>query len=166
MSLNLNAVAICIIASVIVLNVSPCTCSKTNTCFGAAGVTPGITFKLTDSTGRDILTFAGSVTPVPDSIKLKEARTGYSFPLFISQGTNGTLIYSQQYTRPANVTDSLIFTFGNARPDTLIVTTALVDTWRGDECPRVQSPGIKRVMLRNQVLLETTDDQAVFTIKK
>ena len=165
MTFNLISVTVCIVASVVLLNVSPCTCSK-NACYGAAAVTPGISFRLKDSTGMDIFTTNGTVRPVPDSVKLKDLRTGIFYPLFMGQEPGGALIYSILYARPANIVDSLVFSFGSSRPDTLIINTAMVDSWRGDECPAVKSPGISKVVLRSQVLLETNDDNAIFTIRK
>ncbi|HEV8271749.1 MAG TPA: hypothetical protein VGQ04_10630 [Chitinophagaceae bacterium] len=116
-------------------------------------------------TGNDILTFNGSTQSVPDSIKLWDIRTGYSYPLFIGLGVNESEVYSLQYKRPANIIDTLEFKFGN-KFDTLFVHTGIVDGWRGDECGSVKEPGIIKVVLRNQVLIETTYDIAIFTLKE
>jgi hypothetical protein len=79
---------------------------------------------------------------------------------------NESEIYSLHYKRPANIVDSLIFKFGNSPLDTLIIYTGMIDGWRGDECGSVREPGIVKIVLRNQVLIETTTDQAFFTLKK
>ena len=144
----------------------PCNC-KRNVCDNSRhSETRYIIFKLKDRiTGNDILT-NGIGLPVPDSIKLKNINTGYFYQLYLGQGSNGNLIYSQQYQRPANITDSLVFFFGNSVPDTLVVYTGLVDGWRGEECPTVKDPGITKVTLRNQVLVQTTNDDAMFTLLK
>ena len=129
--------------------------------------TPGIFFKLKDKiTGNDILTAGAGPMLVPDSIKLKDLRTGYSYSLYTGLLVNESNVYSQQYNRPANVIDTLVFLFGNAMPDTLIIYTGIVQGWRGDECPSVNDAGITKVILRGQVLLETTSDSEFFTLRK
>ena len=140
---NLNSITVLIIASVILLNVSPCTCSK-NMCGGPAGVTRGIFFRLTDSNGRDILSANAAVTPVPDSIKLRDAHSNFFYPLFISRDNMGVIVFSNLYNRPANIVDSLIFTFGSTRPDTLIIHTALISTHRGDRLSNSTKSGHQR----------------------
>lgn len=166
MNFTLQSAVICMLALTVLLNVSPCTCNK-NSCSPARGVTNGIRFKLKDKvTGNDILSFSGSVLPVPDSIKLKDLRTGIFYSLFMSKEVNEVIVYSQEYQKPANMIDSAAFYFGNAIPDTLLIYIGLVDGWRGDECPTIKDPGITRVVLRNQVLVETTNDDAVFALRK
>lgn len=130
--------------------------------------TRNIQFHLKDKiTGKDILTNNGTVTPAPDSIKLKNIKTGLFYQLSTAQGGNNTVqLYSQQYNRPAGIIDSLEFFFGNSVPDTLIVHTGIIEGWRGDECPSGKDAGINKVTLRGQVLLQTTNDNAVFTIQK
>jgi hypothetical protein len=129
--------------------------------------TIGINFRLKDGiTGNDIITYAGSIQPAPDSIRLKDIVSGQSYPLFISKGVNETIIYSAHYVRPANMIDTLEFKFGNFPLDTLIVYTGFVKGWRGDECPTVNDAGIRKITLRGQVLLETDEDNALFTILK
>jgi hypothetical protein len=129
--------------------------------------TPGIYFKLKDNiTGNDILAPGTDPRPVPDSIKLRDIRTGFSYSLLVGLGVNESIIYSQLYRRPTGIIDTLEFRFGNSLPDTLIVYTGIVDGWRGDECPLVKDAGITKVVLRSQVLIETSNDQAMFTLKK
>ena len=155
------------ILGVFFMNVAgPCNCKK-NVCNNSRHTeTRYITFRLKDRiTGNDILT-NGTGLPVPDSIKLKNINTGYFYQLYFGLGSNGNLIYSQQYHRPANIIDSLVFFFGNSVPDTLVVYTGLIDGWRGDECPTIKDPGITKVTLRNQVLIQTTNDDAIFTLLK
>jgi hypothetical protein len=167
MIFSFKPAAVYLLFSVVLLNVSPCNCNKNKCNASARGVTSGIYFKLKDKiTGNDILSFSGATGPVPDSIKLKDARLGVFYPLLISQGIGEVVIYSSQYSRPENVTDSLVFFYGNALPDTLLVYTGLVNGWRGDECPTVKEPGIIKVILRGQVLVETTEDDAIFTLRK
>jgi hypothetical protein len=167
MIFSFKPAAVYLLFSGILLNVSPCNCSRNKCDASARGVTNRINFRLKDKiTGNDILSFGGSVVPVPDSIKLKDIRTGSLYPLFIIQGPGEVIIYSPQYYRPANVIDSLAFFYGSATPDTLLVYTGLINGWRGDECPTVKEPGITKVVLRNQVLLETTEDDGIFTLRK
>jgi hypothetical protein len=167
MIFSFNTTAICILATAVLLNVSPCTCRKNACSKNPRTLTPGINFKLKDrATGNDILPATTVIQPVPDSIRLKDARTGVFYALFYGQSMNEVGIYSQQYARPVNVTDSLVFYFGNAVPDTLIVYTGSVDGWRGDECGTVKDAGITKVVLRGQVLVESTDDISVFTLRK
>ena len=130
--------------------------------------TRNIQFNLKDKiTGKEILTNNGTVTPAPDSIKLKNIKTGLFYQLFTAQGGNNTVqLYSQQYNRPAGVIDSLVFFFGNSVPDTLVVHTGIIEGWRGDECPTGKDAGINKVTLRGQVLLQTTFDNAVITLEK
>lgn len=167
MIVSFNSTAVCILSAAVLLNVSPCNCRKSECDSSSHGVTRGINFKLKDKiNGNDILSYNGAIYPVPDSIKLKNINTGVFYFLFVVGVAGDALIYSQQYARPANVTDSLLFFYGNSLPDTLIISTGLVDGWRGDECPAVKDPGIIRVTLRNQVLVETTNDDAVFILRK
>jgi len=143
--------------------------SKKSDCMNNPRIsTSGIYFHLKDkTTGNDIITAGTAPSAVPDSIKLKNLVTGQNYPLMLGlSGPSETILYSQQYLRPANVEDSLVFYFGNAIPDTLVVQTGLVDGWRGDECPTVREPGITKVTLRGQVLLQTTSFDEFFTIKK
>jgi hypothetical protein len=130
--------------------------------------TRDIQFNLKDKiTGKDILTNNGTVTPAPDSIKLKNIKTGLFYQLSTAQGGNNTVqLYSQQYNRPAGVIDSLVLFFGNSVPDTLVVHTGIIEGWRGDECPSGKDAGINKVTLRGQVLLQTTNDIAVITLEK
>lgn len=131
------------------------------------GQTGGIYFYLKDrTTGQDLLSYGASILPAPDSIRLKNLSTGQPCPLLVTKGTNGTIVFSQAYNRPAGITDSLEFRFGQSIPDTLVVTTGYIKGWRGDECPWVKDAGIVKVVLRNTVLLETTDDNSLFTILK
>lgn len=125
-----------------------------------------ILFKLKNkNTGNDILPYNGTNLTVPDSIKLKDSRTGNIIPLYIANGAGEAILYGP-YTRPGNIVDSLIFYFGTMVPDTLIVHTGLVDGWRGDECPYIKEPGITEVSLRNQVLLQATKDDESFILIK
>jgi len=151
------------IFSVFFLSVAgTCNCKKkvcNNTGYSKTGI---ISFRLKDRiTGNDILT-----NGVPDSIKLKDISTGYFYHLSLGQLPNGNQIFSTEFQRPANITDSLVFFFGYSLPDTLVVYTGLIDGWRGDECPTVKDPGITKVTLRNQVLVQTTNDDAIFTLLK
>jgi hypothetical protein len=159
---------ITILASFFMLSVvPPCNCKRFECLENPRSETPGIYFKLKDRiTGNDILTAGTAPLPVPDSIKLKDLSTGYSYPLHIGLGVNESNVYTLQYRQPANIVDSLIFLFGNATPDTLIIYTGIVKGWRGDECPFVNDAGITKVMLRGQVLLETMYDSEFFTLKK
>lgn len=164
---TLNSTSICILGSAVLLSVSLCNCRKYACNSRPETLTRVINFKLKDKvTGNDILSFGGTVLPVPDSIKLKDIRTGVFYPLFVGQGADDVIIYSPQYTRPADVVDSLVFFYGNTLPDTLVVYIGLVDGWRGDECPYIKDAGINKVILRNQVLIETTHDGAVFSLSK
>jgi hypothetical protein len=130
-------------------------------------LTSGIYFYLKDrATGNDILNYGASILPAPDSIRLKNAGTGQPYPLYVTKSNNGSVVFSQFYNRPAGVVDSLEFRFGSAVPDTLIIYTGLINGWRGDECPTVKDAGITKVILRNVVLVETTNDDSFFTITK
>jgi hypothetical protein len=130
--------------------------------------TRDIQFHLKDKiTGKDLLTNNGTVTPAPDSVKLKNIKTGFLYQLFTAQGANNTVqLYSKQYNRPAGIIDSLVFFFGNFVPDTLIVHTGIIQGWRGDECPSGKDAGINKVTLRGQVLVETTYDLPVIILQK
>lgn len=130
--------------------------------------TRDIQFRLVDKiTGKDILTNNGAITPAPDSIKLKNIKTGFFYQLSTTKGGNNTVqLYSLQYNRPAGVIDSLVFYFGNSVPDTLVVHTGIVEGWRGDECPSGKDAGINKVTLRGQVLVETSYDLPVITLLK
>lgn len=121
-----------------------------------------------DATGNDILTWVGQPTAVPDSITLRDIETNQLFSLFIGLGSyQQSLVYSKDYRRPANIVDSLEFKFGNAPLDTIVVHTGIIDGWRGDECPTVKEPGITKVTLRNQVLIESNGlSLPTFTLKK
>jgi hypothetical protein len=160
------------VASVVffVLVTGLCNCVRRNECIKSPNLeTSGIVFRLKDKiTGNDILTNTGTVAPVPDSIKLKNIRTGLFYQLITSKGPNGVYVYSNQYKRPAGVTDSLVFLFGNAVPDTLVIYTGLIDGWRGDECPTVKDAGIIKVTLSNQILYQATTpfDNAEFILQK
>lgn len=157
-----------VLAGAFLLRVAgPCNCGMGPCNSTPRTWTPGIYFHLKDNAGNDILHFPGTGTvPAPDSIKLKNAATGVFYNLLVSQSATENSIYSLLYNRPANVVDSLIFYFGNSRPDTLLVYTGLVDGWRGDECPMIKDAGITKVMLRGQVLVETTYDYPVFTLRR
>ena len=130
--------------------------------------TRDIQFHLKDKiTRKDILVNNGTVTPAPDSIKLKNIKSGLFYQLSTAQGGNNTVqLYSQQYNRPAGVIDSLVFFFGNSVPDTLVVHIGIIEGWRGDQCPPGKDAGINKVTLRGQVLVETTYDIAVITLEK
>jgi hypothetical protein len=159
------------VASVVffVLVTGLCNCVRRNECIKSPNLeTSGIVFRLKDKiTGNDILTNTGTVAPVPDSIKLKNIKTSVFYQLFAGlDGNNTVQIYSTQYKRPAGVVDSLVFYFGNSVPDTVVVYTGLIDGWRGDECPTIKDAGIIKITLRNQILLQTTNDNAVFTLQK
>jgi hypothetical protein len=145
----------------------PCNCKKDVCSNSPYGVVRYIFFKLKDRvTGNDILINNGNFTAVPDSIKLKDIKTGFFYQLYTAPGPNGLQVYTQQYSRPAGIIDSLVFFFGNSVPDTLVVHTGLIDGWRGDECPTVKDAGITKVTLRNQVLVQTTSDDAIITLQK
>lgn len=147
--------------------VPPCTCRKNLCNLQPQTETRGIYFTLKDkNTGQDKLSYAGSAQPVPDSIRLRDLRSGLYYALYIGQQVNEAIIYSIQYKRPAGVVDSLIFIFGNAAPDTLVVFTGTVKGWRGDECPFAQDAGIVKVLLHGQVLLDTQYDDAVIPLRK
>ena len=130
--------------------------------------TNGIYFSLKNGvTGNDVYPPPASPMLAPDSVKLIDLKTNYSYELKIGLGPDQTsTLYSNQYRRTAGITDTLIFKFGNATPDTLVVFTGIVKGWRGDECPYVNDAGITKVMLRNQVLVETVYSEATFTIFK
>lgn len=130
--------------------------------------TRNIQFLLKDKiTGKDILTYAGSIAPVPDSIKLKNIKIGFFYQLLTAEGGNNSVhIYSTQYNRPVDVVDSLVFYFGNAVPDTLLVHTGIIEGWRGDECPSGKDAGINKVTLRGQVLVQTNFDDALIVLQK
>ncbi len=141
-----------------------CTCGKNVCSKNPRTETHGISFYLKDkNTGNDIFT---SVQAVPDSIKLRNIKTREFYPLFVRLTVPGTFIYSNSYNRPANIIDSLEFKFGNSQLDTLVITTGIIQGWRGDECPPVEDASIIRVHLRNQLLAESYDDIAVFTLRK
>jgi hypothetical protein len=152
----------------IVMTAGLCNCSRKGCRKSPDLETNNIVFRLKDKiTGNDILTNNGTITPVPDSIKLKNIKTSAFYQLFAGlDGNNTVQIYSTQYKRPAGVVDSLVFYFGNSVPDTVVVYTGLIDGWRGDECPTIKDAGIAKITLRNQVLLQTTNDNAVFTLQK
>ena len=144
-----------------------CNCGKDQCLKNPKTETNGIYFRLKDSvTGSDIISLNSGSQPVVDTIKLIDLRTGFSYPLEVGKSINESIVFSLHYRRPANIIDSLIFKFGNSPLDTLIIYTGNIDGWRGDECGSVKEPGIIKVVLRNQVLIETTTDQAVFTLKK
>lgn len=144
-----------------------CNCGKDECLKNPRTETSGIYFNLKDSiTGNDIISLSSGSLPVPDTIKLIDFRTGFSYPLYAAASVNETVVFSQHYQRPASIIDTLVFKFGNAIPDTLIVYTGVIDGWRGDECPSVKEPGITKVVLRGRVLIETSNDQATFTLKK
>ena len=130
--------------------------------------TNGIHFYLKDRvTGNDIYAAPTTFFPAPDSVKLIDLRTNQPYALNVGLGPNQTsVLFSNQYRRIPNITDTLIFKFGNAIPDTLIVFTGIVKGWRGEECPYINDAGITKVTLRNQVLVETEYDDAVFTLLK
>lgn len=118
-------------------------------------------------TGGEIFIYTGPAMAAPDSIKLKNLKTGTFYQLSTGSGGNNIVqLYSQQYNRPAGIVDSLVFYFGNAIPDTLVVYTGIVEGWRGDECPSGKDAGINKVTLRGQVLVETTYDGPVITLQK
>ncbi|HET6993390.1 MAG TPA: hypothetical protein VFI06_00345 [Chitinophagaceae bacterium] len=168
MILSIKPVFLFLVVSAVILRVAgPCNCGKNVCDSDYRGVTPGINFKLKNqNTGADILMYTGSLQPAPDSIKLKNAATGQFYSLFISLGVNESLVRSNEYIRPPNTVDSLIFYFGSSIPDTLVVRNGLVDSWRGDECPTVKDADITKVTLRNQVLFDSTAGDAVFTLRK
>ena len=165
MVFNLNAPAVFILAFVVVLNVAPCTCRK-SPCFSGTLVTNGIRFRIKDSFGRDIISANTGINPAPDSIKLNDAASGFNYSLLQTYQNGGTVVFSQLYHRAANAVDSLIFRFGSSRPDTLLIYTGMVETWGGVNCPNVQTPGITKVILRSQVILQATSDTALFTLIK
>lgn len=148
--------------------ISACGPSAKNACNNEPRtLTTGIYFYLKDRvTGNDILNYGSSLLPAPDSIRLKNSATGQGYPLYVTRGSNGSVVFSQFYNRPAGVVDSLEFRFGSSAPDTLIIYTGLINGWRGDECPTVKDAGITKVVLRNVVLIETTNDDSFFTITK
>jgi hypothetical protein len=168
MILSVKPVFLFLVISAVLLRVAgPCNCNKNVCDNNYRGVTPGIDFRLiSQSTGNDILNFTGGIHPVPDSIKLKNKATGQFYSLFVSSGVNGSSVRSNEYMRPPNTVDSLIFYFGNSVPDTLVVRTGLVDSWRGDECPTIKDADITKVTLRNQVLVDSTAWEATFTLRK
>ena len=133
--------------------------------------TQDINFILKDkNTGANLLPVPASASPAPDSIKLKNKHTGMFYTLFVSytddMGIKNAVVYSRDYNRPAGVADSLIFFFGNSIPDTMRVEVGLIDGWRGDECPSVKDAGIRKVTLRNQVLIDTDDDYVLIPLRK
>ena len=132
---SVDNLAITVIITVYTMSaVFSCNCGKDECLKNPRTETTGINFRLKDSlTGNDILTLTTGSQPVPDTIKLIDLRTGYSYPLYFARRINELLVFSQHYQRPANIIDSLIFKFGNSIPDTLIIYTGMIDGWRGDE---------------------------------
>lgn len=166
----MKGLSLCVTAALVCLGIffSQCNFSSRTVCHNKPLLqTGGIYFYLKDRvTGFDLLSYGASVLPAPDSVKLINITTGQVYPLLVTKGSNGSILFSALYKRPAGITDSLEFRFGQAVPDTLIVSTGLIKGWRGDECPTVNDAGIKKVVLRNTVLLETTDDNSIFTLMK
>ena len=164
-----SAILLIIFASALLWVADSCSHNNNNnTCNTTTlPLTVGIKFKLKDTAGHDILPYnASTPTSVPDSITLQDSKTGMFYPLSLGQDLTGSLIYSPQYMRPVNIIDSLIFYYYTSIPDTLVVYTGLVKSWRGDECDSVLDAGITKVTLRNQVLVQTTKNDAVFTLTK
>lgn len=116
-------------------------------------------------TGTDYYTSGTGTFIVPDSVKLFNSKTG-SFYQLSSFALKNNLVFTGNYVQNSGVTDSLIFFFGTSVPDTLLVETGLVNGWRGDECATVKDAGIVKVSLRNQVLLQTNDDNGIFSLSK
>lgn len=128
--------------------------------------TTAIRFKLKDkTTGVNIIIKSINNNAAPDSIQLKNIKTGQMYSLKIDLWQNESTFYSQ-YIRPANISDSLEFKFGSSIPDTLVVHTGIVDGWRGDECGSVDDAGIVKVTLRGQTLPISNADDIFFTIIK
>lgn len=163
MSLRSASIVVCIIITFIQYS-----CSRRECRQDPQSETNGIQLRLkNNATGNDIYPGPTTTLPAPDSVRLIDLNTNYSYELGIGLGPDQTsVLYTNEYRRPAGITDTLVFKFGSAMPDTLVVYTGIVKGWRGDECPYVNDAGIIKVTLRNQVLVETQYDDARFTLLK
>lgn len=150
------------------LNVAgPCNCNKRDCNNQVRGTTAPIQFGIRSAaTGNSLLMHTTRGLLAPDSIRLKDLRTGLFYPLLTGLSPQGPTLYSAAYLRPAGVMDSLALFFGNSTPDTLFIQTGMVDAFKGDECGIVKDAGITRVTLRGQILLNTTTEDALFMIPK
>ena len=161
------SVKICtvILLGIALLNVEgPCNCKK-NLCNSTqASVTSSISFSLKNKiTGADILTATG---PVPDSIKLRDLRTGYYYHLYSGYSGSDYRLLANDYNRASNIIDSVVFSFGSSVPDTLLIYTGLAEGLRGQDCPPVPQPAIVKAILRGQVILDTNNYIKPIPLKK
>jgi hypothetical protein len=162
---GIKIISVFILAITLINVAGPCNCGNNDCNLIPNPLTPGIQFTLKDKiTGQDIL--SPSNMGIPDSIKLFDVRTQTYLQLIYFNGFTQTGMYSPYYKRPANVIDTLVFKFGTSAPDSLIVHTGLVQSWRGDECPMVEDAGIRKVYLRNQLIVDTIGANVFIPLRK
>jgi hypothetical protein len=131
----------------------PCNCKKTVCDTTPRAFTSTFQFKVKNgSTGADMVAPPVGSQGAPDSIKLRDLHTGSNYLLNMVNSNGETVFYPAQYSKPANITDTVVLNIGSAMPDTLVIYTGLADGWRGDECPAVKDAAIVKAELRGHVL--------------
>jgi hypothetical protein len=109
-----------------------------------------LSFQVKDkNTGLPLVAAPTSRSDAPDSIQLKNIATNTRYSLKMSAGAYFDV---SDYKGRKGTVDLLEFRFGNAKPDTLQVTIAIIDGWRGDECGFVDDPGITEVKQNGTII--------------